>query len=70
MRVTQRHSASQKRKSDMAKKENGFTKIPYFRDGICRDERVVECNGQLYRDTNLWDIQSKRLKLHSVENKK
>ena len=23
-----------------------------FGDGICRDERVVERNGQLYRDTN------------------
>ena len=31
---------------------------------------MVECNGQLYRDTNLWDNQSKRLKLHSVDNKK
>ena len=48
MRTIQRHSASQKRKSNLAVKENDFSKIPYFGDGICRDERVVESNGQLY----------------------
>ena len=68
MRTIQRCSASQKRKADLAVKENDFSKIPYHGDGICRDERVVERNGQLYRDTNLWDKQSKRIKLHSVEN--
>ena len=68
MRTIQRYSASQKRKADLAVKENDFSKIPYCGDGICRDERVVERNGQLYRDTNLWDKQSKRINLHSVEN--
>ena len=68
MRTIQRYSASQKRKADLEVKENDFSKILYYGDGICRDERVVERNGQLYRDTNLWDKQSKRIKLHSVEN--
>ena len=68
MRTIQRYSASQKRKADLAVKENDFSKIPYYGDGIYRDERVVERNGQLYRDTNLWDKLSKRIKLHSVEN--
>ena len=56
MRTMQRYSASQKRKADLAVKENDFSKIPYYGDGICRDERVVERNGQLYRETPIYGI--------------
>ena len=64
----QRQRARDQRKQEMAEKENDFSKIPYFGDGICRDERVVERNGHLYRDTNLWSkTMRKRTKLTPVE---
>ena len=60
MRTIQRHHAREQRKREMAEKENDFSKVSYFGQGICRDERVVERDGQLYRDTNLWSKSKRR----------
>ena len=60
MRTIQRHYAREQRKREMAEKENDFSKVSYFGQGICRDERVVERDGQLYRDTNLWSKSKRR----------
>lgn len=49
----QRHHAREQRKRKLAEKENDLSNIPYFGDGICRDEQVVERDGALCRDTTL-----------------
>ncbi|MEW8547656.1 MAG: hypothetical protein AB2693_29460 [Candidatus Thiodiazotropha sp.] len=70
-RSTQRHIAREKRRREQLEQKEDFSKIPYFGDGICRDERVVERNGQLYRDTNLWskkESDRKRIKLARKDN--
>ena len=69
MRTIQRYHAGEQRKREMAEKENDCSKISYFGDGICRDERVVE-RDRLYRDTNLLSKSKHRMsKLTPMEEK-
>ena len=58
MRTVQRHLASEERKQLTAERDQSIV-IPSG-DGICRDERVVDRNGTLFRDSNMWDTSNKR----------
>ena len=65
MRKTQRNKQSLQRKMDA---ERWRAKLPditeeYTKHKLCRDERVVERNGVLYKDSNMWDSPSKRKRL-------
>ena len=62
MRKTQRNKQSLQRKMDA---ERWSAKLPDISEEdtkhkLCRDERVVERNGVLYKDSNMWDSPSKR----------
>ena len=54
MLAFQREVARQQRQHEMLQAKDDFSKIPYYGENVCRDERVVERHGQLFRDTNLW----------------
>ena len=58
MRTVQRHLASEERKRLTAKRDQSI--VISSGDGICRDERVVDRNGTLFRDSNMWDTPNKR----------
>ena len=58
--TVQRRIASETRQRETEEKMDDFSKIPYFGDSACRDERVVEREGQLYKDTQLLDAPSRR----------
>ena len=67
----QRRLAREKRQRELLDRKDGLSQIPYYEDGICRDERVVERHGQLYRDINLWsnnEQDRKRVKLTQSNN--
>ena len=53
-KTIQRRLAREKHQRELLDRKDDFSHIPYYGDGICRDERVVERHGQLYRDSNLW----------------
>ena len=54
MLAFRREVARQQRQHEMLQAKDDFSKIPYYGENVCRDERVVERHGQLFRDTNLW----------------
>ena len=60
MKTYQRHTAAEKRKREIEEKKDDYSNIPYFGPSICRDERVVEKDGELYKDTNMWNSPRKR----------
>ena len=55
MKVLQRHLAKQKREEQVNKsKAQSSVLCQNTGQNVCRDERVVERDGTLYKDTNLW----------------
>ena len=70
-KTIQKHLARKKRQRELLDCKDDFSHSPYYRDGICRDERVVERHGQLNRDTNMWsnnEQDRKRMKLTQSNN--
>lgn len=63
MRKLQREMAKVKRKMDAdmwaAANEEKYTEEE-INHHVCRDERVVERNGVMYKDTNMWDSPRRR----------
>ena len=61
MKMIQKHLARQQRKAEQI---NLFMKEKFYAQLqliiFCRDERVVERKGKLYKDTNLWDASKLR----------
>ena len=61
MKMIQKHLARQQRKAEADKFIHEREILcSTSTDNICRDERVVERKGKLYKDTNLWDASKLR----------
>ena len=50
----------------MEEKKDDYSNIPYFGTSICRDERVVERDGELYKDTNMWNSPRTRIDVYET----
>ena len=61
MKVLLRHLAKQKRE-EQVNRSNAQSHVLGQTSGlnVCRDERVVESDGKLYKDTNLWAEPARR----------
>lgn len=57
----QRYKAKEKRRLESARRDILHPEpVEGVRHQLCRDERVVERGGALYKDTNMWDSPHKR----------
>ena len=68
MITIQRHRLAEERR-EMNKRKIDVSKIPYVGDSVCRDERVVEREGRLYKDTGLWGPPEKRKRIPLMDKK-
>lgn len=71
MRELQRRKESLKRKVQAIEWEANTTELPESetRFHICRDERVVLRNGEIYKDTHMWSPPSRRKRVKLSELK-
>ena len=63
MLAYQRETARRQRQHELSQMEHQYSHIPYYGENVCRDERVVERMGRLYRDTNLWQAPNHRRRI-------
>lgn len=64
----QRYKARDDRKKETERLNKLYEKpIEGFEHQVCRDERIVERNGQFYKDTNMWDSTQRRKRMKLSE---
>ncbi|MCG8044658.1 MAG: hypothetical protein N0E48_03060 [Candidatus Thiodiazotropha endolucinida] len=65
MRKVQRELASAKRKVDALEwqRRHSELSVEEVKHHVCRDERIVERHGKVYKDTNMWESPSKRKRI-------
>lgn len=59
----QRQNVRAQRQQEMNEMQDNYSNIPFYGENVCRDERVVERGGRLYRDTNLWQAPEHRRRI-------
>lgn len=64
MRIVQRQIARDNRRKEIAERNELYPEsTEEVKYQLCRDERVVERQGRLFKDTNMWDSPKKRKRI-------